>query len=124
MAPLRLSIVTAEQSVLERDDVQRVVAPTKVNGSTAIVIVWAFGPSERRISTRKSSMAGYRNSSMTGRRRWISSMKRMSPGCWLVRAPTKSAGFSRTGPEVVLMLAPISRAMSDASVVLPSPGGP
>ena len=28
MAPLRLSIVTAEQSVLERDDVQRVVAPT------------------------------------------------------------------------------------------------
>lgn len=32
--------------------------------------------------------------------------------------------FSSTGPEVVLMLTPISLATMLASVVLPSPGGP
>ena len=37
---------------------KRVVAPTSVKGSTAIVMVWARGPSESRTSTRKSSMAG------------------------------------------------------------------
>lgn len=61
---------------------------------------------------------------MIGRRRWISSMKRMSPSRRFVRIPTRSPGFSSTGPDVVLMFTPSSRAMSIASVVFPSPGGP
>ena len=43
---------------------------------------------------------------MTGRRRWISSMKRMSPARRLVSVPTRSPGFSSAGPEVVRMLTP------------------
>src|SRR6185503_20041120 len=51
-------------------------------------------------------------------------MKSMSPGPSDVRRPTRSPGFSSTGPEVVRSWTPISRAMSMASVVLPRPGGP
>ena len=61
---------------------------------------------------------------MIGRSRWISSMKRMSPERSEVSSRTRSPGFSSTGPEVILMFTPISRAMSMESVVLPSPGGP
>jgi hypothetical protein len=50
---------------------------------------------------------------MIGRSRWISSMKRMSPSRWFVSIPTRSAGFSSTGPDVVLMFTPISSAISD-----------
>jgi hypothetical protein len=95
-----------------------------VKRSIGIVIVCALGPSESRMSIFQSSMAGYRNSSITGRSRWISSMKRMSPSRRLVSVPTRSPGFSSAGPDVVWMFTPISRAMSSASVVLPSPGGP
>ncbi len=87
-------------------------------------MVWALGPSAMRTSTRKSSMAGYRNSSSAGRIRWISSTNRMSPACSPVSSPTRSPAFSSTGPDVVRMLTPISRAMRIASVVLPKPGGP
>ncbi len=51
-------------------------------------------------------------------------MKSMSPGPSDVSRPTRSPGFSSTGPEVVRSCTPISRAMSMASVVLPRPGGP
>ena len=61
---------------------------------------------------------------MIGRRRWISSMKRMSPARRFVSVPTRSPGFSSAGPLVVRMFTPSSRAISSASVVLPSPGGP
>ena len=37
---------------------RRVVAPISVNRSTGMVIVCALGPSDRRISILKSSMAG------------------------------------------------------------------
>ena len=43
---------------------------------------------------------------MIGRRRWISSMKRMSPARRLVSVPTRSPGFSSAGPDVVRMLTP------------------
>ena len=76
------------------------------------------------MSILQSSIAGYRNSSMIGRSRWISSMNRMSPARMLVSVPTRSPGFSSAGPDVVWMFTPISRAISSASVVLPSPGGP
>src|SRR3989304_1709833 len=59
---------------------------------------------------------------MIGRRRWISSMKRTSPSRWLVRIPTRSAGFSRIGPDVDLKLTPISRARGEARGGLPRPG--
>ena len=36
----------------------------------------------------------------------------------------KSPAFSRTGPVVILRFTPISVAITPASVVLPSPGGP
>src|SRR5438093_473918 len=87
-------------------------------------MVCAWGPSAMRTSTWNSSMAGYRNSSRAGRRRWISSMNRMSPALSDVSRPTRSPGRSSTGPEVVRTFTPSSRAMSSASVVLPSPGGP
>ena len=61
---------------------------------------------------------------MIGRRRWISSMNRMSPRRRLVSVDTRSPGFSSAGPELVWMFTPSSRAISSASVVLPSPGGP
>ena len=37
---------------------------------------------------------------MIGRRRWISSMKRMSPARRFVSVPTRSPGFSSAGPDV------------------------
>ena len=49
-------------------------------------------------------------------------MKRMSPGPSVVSSPTRSPGFSSTGPEEVRSCTPISRAISMASVVLPRPG--
>ena len=51
-------------------------------------------------------------------------MNSMSPGPSEVSRPTRSPGFSSTGPEVVRSCTPISRAISMASVVFPSPGGP
>ncbi len=46
-------------------------------------------------------------------------MKRMSPAPSEVSRPTRSPGFSSTGPELVRSCTPISRAISIASVVLP-----
>ena len=68
------------------------------------VVVWmerAFGPWSMIISSRKSSMAGYRYSSMAGCRRWISSINRISPFSRLVSTPARSPAFSIWGPEVV-----------------------
>ena len=48
----------------------------------------------------------------------------MSPSLRLVSMATRSPGFSIAGPEVMRMFTPISLAMTEASVVLPSPGGP
>src|SRR3990172_3802374 len=56
--------------------------------------------------------------------RWISSMNRTSRCSSFVRSPARSPGRSRIGPDVILMFAPSSFAMMNASVVLPSPGGP
>jgi len=54
----------------------------------------------------------------------ISSTKRISFSCRLVRRAARSPAFSMVGPEVILMFTPISLAITDAIVVLPSPGGP
>src|SRR6266446_5361238 len=102
----------------------RVVAPASVNGGRSSLIERAAGPSPIMMSIWKSSSAGYRISSTTGDRRWISSMNNTSLGSRFVRMAARSPGRSRTGPEVWRRLTPISRAMMCASVVLPSPGGP
>ena len=62
---------------------------------------------------------------MIGRRRWISSMKRMSPFAQVRERARRGRPASRArGRSVVRMFTPSSRAISSASVVLPSPGGP
>src|SRR5512134_1037312 len=102
----------------------RVVAPISVKGGRSSLIERAAGPSPIMMSSWKSSSAGYRISSTTGARRWISSMKSTSFGSRLVRIAARSPGRSSTGPEVWRRFTPSSRAMMCASVVLPSPGGP
>src|SRR5688572_11640123 len=102
----------------------RVVAPASVKGGRSSLIERAAGPSPIMMSSWKSSSAGYRISSTTGARRWISSMNSTSRGSRLVRRAARSPGRSSTGPEVWRRLTPISRAMMCASVVLPRPDGP
>ena len=51
-------------------------------------------------------------------------MKRMSPSSRFVSIAARSAPFSIAGPDVTLICAPSSFAITCASVVLPSPGGP
>ena len=51
-------------------------------------------------------------------------MKSTSRVCSPESMPARSPGFSITGPAVVRMAAPISLAITYASVVLPRPGGP
>ena len=51
-------------------------------------------------------------------------MKRMSPSSRFVKIAAKSAPFSIAGPDVTLICAPSSFAITCASVVLPKPGGP
>ena len=69
-------------------------------------------------------MAGYKISSTTGLKRWISSINNTSFGSKLVSNAAKSPARSSTGPDVWRRLTPISRAIMCASVVLPKPGGP
>lgn len=56
--------------------------------------------------------------------RWISSMNKISLSARLVRIAAKSPVFSMAGPEVILILPPISAAIIWAKVVLPRPGQP
>ncbi len=102
----------------------RVVAPTSVNGARSIRTLRAAGPSPMMRSSWKSSIAGYRISSMAGCSRWISSMNSTSRGCRLVRIAARSPARWITGPEVARNPTPSSRATICASVVLPRPGGP
>ena len=69
-------------------------------------------------------MAEYKNSSTTGLKRCISSMKSTSPFSKLVNKPAKSPAFSNTGPLVVFIFAPNSLAIMILNVVFPKPGGP
>jgi hypothetical protein len=100
------------------------VAPTNVKGGKSSLIDRAPGPSPIMRSSCESSIAGYRTSSTTGLKRWISSTNNTSRGSRLVNSAARSPGRSRTGPEVWRMLTLSSLAMMLASVVLPSPGGP
>ena len=102
----------------------RVVEPSSVNFWSGRFIVFAKCPEPDTKSTLKSSIAEYRYSSTACGSRWISSMNRTSPCCWLERMPTTSAGLSRAGPEVCRSLQPSSLAMIWEMVVLPRPGGP
>ena len=102
----------------------RVVAPTSVNGGRSSLTLRAAGPSPIMMSIWKSSSAGYRISSTTGDRRWISSMNSTSFGSRLVSSAARSPARSSTGPEVWRRFTPSSCAMMCDSVVLPSPGGP
>ena len=54
----------------------------------------------------------------------ISSINKTSLSCRLVNKPAKSAGLSKTGPEVTLISTSNSFAKIFASVVFPKPGGP
>src|SRR5436190_24173930 len=56
--------------------------------------------------------------------RWISSMKSTSRVCRFESIAARSPGFSITGPAVGRMGTPSSCAITAASVVFPSPGGP
>jgi hypothetical protein len=84
----------------------------------------APGPCSNIISMKKSSIALYRYSSTDELKRWISSIKSMSPSCKEVRSPARSPGFSIAGPLDDLTLQPRSLPMIYANVVLPNPGGP
>lgn len=103
---------------------ERVVAPMRVNRARLRRMLRALGPWSMTMSRRKSSIAGYRYSSMAGWRRWISSMKRIEPRERLVRMPARSPAFSIMGPLVVLTSTPMALPRMKARVVLPSPGGP
>ena len=61
---------------------------------------------------------------MAGLMRWISSMNSTSRACRFESIAARSPGFSITGPAVGRIGTPSSFAMTAASVVLPSPGGP
>ena len=101
-----------------------VVAPIRVNLGTFNLTERAPGPCSSMISMKKSSMALYKYSSTVELKRWISSIKRISPSCKEVRSPARSPGFSIAGPLEDLTLQPRSLPMIYASVVLPNPGGP
>ena len=101
-----------------------VVAPIRVNfgkGTRRVFTVCAFPVV---MSRKKSSIAGYRISSVTLFSRWISSINKISPFFNDISMPMISLGRSRAGAEVILMFASSSFAITEASVVLPSPGGP
>ena len=61
------------------------MAPISVNGRSRMLTVRAPAPSPSVMSTRKSSIAGYMNSSTALGSRWISSMNRTEPSSALVR---------------------------------------
>ena len=61
------------------------MAPISVNGRSFMLTVRAPAPSPSVMSTRKSSIAGYMNSSTALGSRWISSMNRTEPSSALVR---------------------------------------
>ena len=102
----------------------RVVAPTSVNCSIGIVTVLRLRSVaepdvdlvvlhrriEELLDDRPQSMDLVDEQDVAARR--------------LVSVDTRSPGFSSAGPELVWMFTPSSRAISSASVVLPSPGGP
>src|SRR5215813_11337870 len=75
----------------------RVVAATRVKGRRGMRMVRACRPLSMTKLTVKSSMAGYRSSSTTRGRRWISSTKRMSRSFRLVRMPMRSPPRSSDG---------------------------
>jgi len=102
----------------------RVVAPMSVKRGRFNRTLRAFGPWSMMMSSLKSSIAGYRYSSMVFCRRWISSMNSTSPASRFVSRPARSPAFSMVGPLVDLRLAPIALARMLAMVVLPRPGGP
>ena len=101
-----------------------VVAPINVNLGKFILIDFAVGPFPNIMSSLKSSIAGYRISSMFLFSLCISSINKTSFGLSAVSIAAKSPGFVIAGPVVILMLESISFAMMFASVVFPSPGGP
>ena len=69
-------------------------------------------------------MAEYKYSSTTGLSLCISSINKTSLLLKLVSKPAKSAGLSKTGPDVTLISASSSLAKIFANVDLPKPGGP
>ena len=88
-------------------------------------MILLLDPSEPiTISNSKSSIAGYKISSMNLGMRWISSINKTSPGSRFDRTAAKSPLFSREGPVVVLIFVPSSFAIIWANVVFPKPGGP
>ena len=101
-----------------------VVAPISVNRGKSSRIDRADGPFPIIMSSAQSSIAGYRTSSTLRLSLCISSTNKMSFSDRLVRSAARSPCFSIAGPDVILMLTPISFAIIPASVVLPSPGGP
>ncbi len=84
----------------------------------------AVGPLPMRMSSLKSSIAGYRISSTARGSRWISSMNSTSPSWRSVSSAARSPARTITGPAVIRSPTPISAATIPDSEVFPSPGGP
>ncbi len=103
---------------------QRVVAPTSVNGASERRSARAPAPCPTMMSIERSSIAEYRSSSTIRLNRWISSTNSTSPSPRPVRIAARSPFRSIAGPETLVSAPPVSAAMMCARVVLPRPGGP
>ena len=77
---------------------ERVVAPTSVNGARSSGMLVAPAPLPTMMSMRKSSIARYSISSAERAMRWISSMKRTSPGVRVDSSAARSPACWIAGP--------------------------
>ena len=88
-----------------------VVAPTKVKGGKSIFKFLLLPSLLITRSNSKSSMAGYKISSINFGIRWISSINKTSPGSKVDKTAAKSPLFSKEGPLAVFKFTPSSLAI-------------
>lgn len=98
-----------------------VVAPIRVKGLIGSLILH---PSGITISIRKSSIAIYNTSSIVGFKRWISSIKRISPASRLLSTLTSSLGLLNAYQVTTFKEVPICLERMPARVVFPNPLDP
>ena len=103
---------------------RRVVAPITVKRGSLSRMERADGPLPITMSSAKSSMAGYSTSSTRPAQAVDLVDEQHIAGAQVGQDGARSPARSMAGPEVILMLTPISLAITCARVVLPSPGGP
>ena len=95
-----------------------VVAPIRVKGLIGSLILHHSGIT---ISIKKSSIAIYNTSSIVGLRRWISSIKRISPVSRLLSTLTSSLGLLNAYQVTTFKEVPICLERMPARVVFPNP---